>query len=262
MKQTAERFARYCERAAAALGDLIGTACTLNEPNIVALHGYGTGVFPPGTRDRGARDRANDTFVHAHRLAVDAIRGAVPHAVPVGLTLSMTDYQDAGDGAERLHRIRSKMEDVFLTATAGDDFVGVQTYTRVRVGADGALGPAPGVETTIMGYEFWPEALEATIRRAVDVSALPVIVTENGIAATDDSRRVEYVKRALSGVENCLRDGIDVLGYFYWSALDNFEWVFGYGPTFGLIAVDRETQQRTVKPSAEWLGALARANST
>jgi len=261
-KQTAERFARYCERAAAALADLIGVACTINEPSIVALHGYRTGAFPPGRRDGDARDRANDTFVHAHRLAVDAIRGEVPREVPVGLTLSMTDYQDAGDGAERLHRIRSKMEDVFLAATDGDDFVGVQTYTRSRIGPGGALGPERGVETTIMGYEFWPEALEATIRRAASVSGRPVIVTENGIAATDDARRVEYVRRALAGVERCLRDGIDVRGYFYWSALDNFEWTFGYGPVFGLIAVDRTTQQRTVKPSARWLGGIARANAT
>ncbi|HXW84986.1 MAG TPA: family 1 glycosylhydrolase, partial [Candidatus Binataceae bacterium] len=56
-------------------------------------------------------------------------------------------------------------------------------------------------------------------------------------------------------------DGIDVRGYCYWSALDNFEWNSGYRPTFGLVAVDRVTQRRTIKPSAQWLGQLARANS-
>ena len=59
---------------------------------------------------------------------------------------------------------------------------------------------------------------------------------------------------------HCLNDGIDVRGYIYWSAMDNFEWFQGYRPTFGLIAVDRATQQRTLKPSAHWLGAIARAN--
>ncbi|TME08032.1 MAG: glycosyl hydrolase family protein [Chloroflexi bacterium] len=67
------------------------------------------------------------------------------------------------------------------------------------------------------------------------------------------------IERALRGVAACLRNGIDVRGYTYWSALDNFEWIFGYRPTFGLIAVDRHTQQRTVKPSARWLGNVARA---
>jgi len=105
-----------------------------------------------------------------------------------------------------------------------------------------------------------PEALEATIRCAASVTGIPVIVTENGIATADDTRRIEYIQRALQGVANCLKDGLDVRGYIYWSALDNFEWMQGYRPTFGLIAVDRETQKRTVKPSARWLGAVARAN--
>jgi beta-glucosidase len=60
-------------------------------------------------------------------------------------------------------------------------------------------------------------------------------------------------------VANCLKDGIDVRGYTYWSAFDNFEWMQGYKMKFGLIAVDRQTQARTVKPSAHWLGALAKS---
>ena len=87
-----------------------------------------------------------------------------------------------------------------------------------------------------------------------------MIVTENGLATDDDTRRIAYIERALQGVINCLNDGLDVRGYTYWSAFDNFEWMQGYRPTFGLIAVDRTTQVRTVKPSARWLGAIARAN--
>ncbi len=111
-----------------------------------------------------------------------------------------------------------------------------------------------------MEYEFWPEALEATIRYASAATGLPVIVTENGVATEDDTRRIVYVERALRGVAACLRDGLDVRGYTYWSALDNFEWTLGYRPTFGLIAVDRRTQERTFKPSARWLGRIARAH--
>jgi beta-glucosidase len=184
--------------------------------------------------------------------------------VPVGLTLAMADHHAVGgEAAEALRaRILRNFEDVYLEAVRGDDFLGVQTYSRVRIGPDGELGPEEGVETTIMGYEFWPEALEATIRRAWDETAhVPILVTENGIATDDDTRRVEYVHRALAGVLRCLDDGIDVQGYTYWSALDNFEWALGYGPTFGLIAVDRATQERVVRPSARWLGACARANA-
>ena len=115
--------------------------------------------------------------------------------------------------------------------------------------------------TTQMGYEFWPEALEGTIRRAWQVTGgLPVYVTENGIGTGDDPSRIEYVTRALTGVRRCLDDGFDVRGYFYWSLLDNFEWVLGYGPTFGMVAVDRATFERRPKPSATWFGGIARAN--
>jgi beta-glucosidase len=112
-----------------------------------------------------------------------------------------------------------------------------------------------------MGYEFWPEALEATIRYASEKSGVPIYVTENGIGTDDDEQRIEYVRRALAGVTQCLKDGLDVRGYFYWSLLDNFEWLFGYGPRFGLVSVDRETQLRTAKPSAYYLGQIARSNS-
>jgi beta-glucosidase len=258
---TADRFARFCERTAQHLGDLVGWACTINEPNVVSTLGYLAGMFPPGRRDRALRHAANDILVDAHHKAVEALKSG-PGTFPVGLTLSMTDYQAVDGGEEKRDRIRRGMEDVFLEAARGDDFIGVQTYTRTRVGSEGALGPEDGVETTQMGYEFWPEALEATIRRAWDVTDhTPVLVTENGIGTDDDTRRIEYVRRALLGVRRCMDDGIDVRGYVYWSALDNFEWALGYRPTFGLVAVDRETFTRTPKPSAQWLGNVARVGT-
>ena len=63
-----DRFARYCERVTRHLGDLMGMACTLNEPNVVATMGWRRAVFPPGVRDRGRRDTVNQALVRAHRL--------------------------------------------------------------------------------------------------------------------------------------------------------------------------------------------------
>ena len=90
---------------------------------------------------------------------------------------------------------------------------------------------------------------------------MPVYVTENGVGTGDDTRRIEYIKRALAGVQKCLADDVDVRGYVHWSLLDNFEWIFGYRPTFGLVAVNRDTQERTVKPSGRCLGEIARRNA-
>jgi beta-glucosidase len=85
-----------------------------------------------------------------------------------------------------------------------------------------------------------------------------LLVTENGVAVTDDSRRIVFIRSALAGVENCVRDGIPVKGYCYWSLMDNFEWQKGFSMTFGLIAVDRTTQERTPKESLAFLGSYAK----
>src|SRR5690606_4464050 len=139
--------------------------------------------------------------------------------------------------------IRYFAEDVFLESCRGDDFIGVQTYSRTRVGPEGQLPAEDGVPVLVMGYEYYPESLAATIRRAWEVTdRTPIVVTENGIGTDDDDQRIAYVTTALEGVLDCLDEGIDVLGYTYWSLLDNFEWAFGYGPRFGLVEVDRATQ--------------------
>jgi beta-glucosidase len=281
-KTTPAKFARYCERATRHLGDLIDAACTINEANIGPLLSN-VGFLPPPEIIQQApwwsasakalgiaphefapfilatSTHARDTIMEAHRRAVEAIKSV--GKFPVGITLALQDVQAANGGETQADRLRYDLNTFFLEAVRGDDFVGVQTYTRQRVGPNGPLPPEAGVEVTEMGYEFWPEALEATIREAAAVAHLPIIVTENGIGTTDDMRREEYIRRAVRGVANCLKDGIEVRGYTYWSALDNFEWMLGYRPTFGLIAVDRSTQQRTVKPSARLLSSIARANA-
>jgi beta-glucosidase len=258
---TPARFAAFCERAAAALADGMGRACTLNEPNVVATMGWVMGMFPPGKTSPDTAGVVTENLVSAHRLAVDAIRSATTR-VPVGLTVSMTDYQAAEGGEERVAKIRAVHEDVFLDATRGDDFLGVQTYSRMLIGPQGWIGPAAGVETLPMGYEYWPQALEACLRRAWKETggSVPLWVTENGIGTDDDDQRQRFVHSALEGVLRAIGDGIDVRGYTYWSLLDNFEWAFGYRPKFGLVSVDRKTFARTPKPSGHWLGRVAAEN--
>lgn len=255
-----DRFARFCERTAAALGDLTGMACTINEPNVVSIIGYLVGVFPPGENDLGRYATANEHLIAAHAKAFEAIK-AGPGDAPVGLTVSMSDWWVPEGSEAVLADVRHMHEGQFLEAARDGDFVGVQAYSRTRLDGQGMpLGPEEGIEVLDMGYEYWPQALEVSIRHAVEVSRLPVYVTENGIGTTDDDQRVRYVTDALGGLGRCLDDGLDVRGYFYWSLLDNFEWALGYMPRFGLVAVDRATQRRAVKPSAAWLGELARAN--
>jgi beta-glucosidase len=256
-----ERFARYVERTVAHIGDLIGWACTFNEPNVVAVLGYTVGLYPPGLKDEIVRHFAvNDALVRAHRLAVDALRSG-PGSFPVGLTLSMEELV-AGEGGEGTRDAAEQiLENTFLDGTAGDDFIGVQCYERTVLGPTGPLPPPPGTRLTQMGYEFWPQVVEYTVRRAASYTGLPVVVTENGLATEDDPQRIEFITEALAGLHCCITDGIDVRGYFVWSLLDNFEWHLGFGPKLGICAVDPVTFERTPKPSAHWFGAVAKANA-
>lgn len=256
-----DRFARFCERTVARLGDSIGLACTINEPNIVSLMGWLVGSFPPGKNDFGGYAAVNAHMIAAHRAAVPVLK-AGPGSFPVGICVAMGDWSIEGDHPDVLERTRHMHEGQFLEAARGDDFVGVQAYSRTRLSAEGLpIGPAEGVPVVAsMGYEYWPDALEVSIRHAAQVAQVPVIVTENGIGTHDDTERVAYTTDALGGLVRCLEDGIEVRGYYHWSLLDNFEWALGYAPQFGLVSVDRSSQVRTPKPSARWLGEIARAN--
>jgi len=280
-EKTPDLFARFCERTARYIGDLSGAVCTMNEINIAqviqairsslsdieqqSIAGWmitvaqTLGVSPDQFNPFifSGSSKARETILKAHQKAVAAIKSG-PGNYPVGATVALMDIQAGPDGEAVAARMQHAVNDVFLEALRGDDFVGVQTYSRQRFGPKGALPPEDGVELTQMEYEFWPEALEATIRHAISVTGIPVIVTENGLSSEDDTRRVEYIQRALQGVIHCLKDGLDVRGYTYWSAFDNYEWTAGYRPKFGLIGVDRQTQERIIKPSARYLGNIGK----
>jgi beta-glucosidase len=269
----ADLFERYCERAAAALGDRIAYACTINEPQGLGSSGWILGINPPGRiDDHDGAERAVDNLLEAHRRGASAIRSRA--GVPTGVTLAIPDlqYEDGASPGMTSLEIESRVNDRFLELARQDDFIGVQTYTRFRYGPEGPRSPGNDWsdssreltetdKTTQMGYENYPEALAGAIRRAHRACPdVPILVTENGIATGHDEKRIDYIDTALEGVLDCLADGIDIRSYLYWSLLDNFEWALGYAPTFGLVAFDRGTFARHPKPSLSWLGRVARTS--
>jgi len=254
-------FARYTETVLPIL-EGVEHVCTINEPNIAAMLAGGEdaanlvayGLPHP---DLGVAD----TLLAAHRRSAEILR-SVP-GVKAGWTIATQAFHSTGEpGADEMLQEYGHPRDFwYLEQSAGDDFVGVQAYTRTFIGPEGPLPVAEGVETTLTGWEFFPDALELGVRSAWELSGgTPILVTENGIATSDDTRRVAYTRGALEGLHRAISDGIDVRGYQHWSALDNYEWASGYRPTFGLIAFDRETFARTPKPSLAWLGEVARRN--
>lgn len=214
---------------------------------------FGTPVCHNFTSPR--TPHGDEIVMRAHMEARNAIRQAAPH-VKVGLTLSLHDIQPLPGGESRAEKEWTEEFTHYLPAINGDDFFGVQNYTRSRIDESG-IAPAPdGAELTQMDYEFYPEALANVIRAVHRDFKGALFVTENGIATADDSRRLEFIRRALEGVQSCIADGIPVKGYCYWSLLDNFEWQKGYSMTFGLIGVDRKTQTRYPKESLTYLGSF------
>ncbi|MFF0223272.1 family 1 glycosylhydrolase [Streptomyces sp. NPDC004629] len=253
-------FARYVRRVAGILHGVEHVG-TINEPNVVA-------AFPkliadgPDVLAHGLPEPDEPTakgLVSAHRQARDILHALLPDT-RVGWSVSVQDYQPM-PGAERVaaayvHPRQTR----FLLESRSDDWVGVQTYTRIRLGVDGETArpaaPEPAALRTQTGWEYYPAALGGAIRTAAEVVGdVPVIVTENGIATSDDNQRIDYTRGALAALAATLAEGIDVRGYFHWSLLDNYEWGT-WNPTFGLIAVDRDNFARSPKPSLAWLGAV------
>ena len=146
------------------------------------------------------------------------------------------------------------------------DFFGINIYggQTVRAAADGspeAVVEADGPPLTAMEWRIAPEALYWGPRFFHERYGLPVVVTENGMANCDwvhldgrvhDPQRIDFIARYLRAYARAGEDGIPIQGYFYWSITDNFEWILGYKPRFGLIHVDYQTQARTLKDSAYW----------
>src|SRR5215471_4345157 len=259
---SADLFVRYCEHAARHLGDLISLASTFNEPNLPMLLRWISHIDIPVTTVMrmsrqaahmiGARhfgcfflgdgDTLERNMIAAHERARCALKSG-PGAYPVGVNIALQDDQAVGPKSAR-DRKCAQVYDPWLAAASRSDFLGVQIYTRCRVGKKGDLGPEPGVELTQMGYEVWPDAIEVCLRYAAARVPVPIYITESGVATADDSQRIEFIAKSLAGVLRCLDSGIDIRGYIHWSLMDNFEWIMGYRPKFGLVAVDRVTQRR------------------
>jgi beta-glucosidase len=290
---TPRLFERYVRRVVEALGDSVDWYCPINEPGVVAFGGYmGALGFPPGKRGVANWNGAAKRLIEGHRLARAAIKDLRPGA-KVGLANSMQEWESNAGGRPLIEYARRHAEDIYLEAARDDDFIGVQTYSRTRIEmprplgwltrAALAIGPIErivvaqsverrvgneptfddreGIRRTQMGYEYRPEAITATVRRVAErLPGKAIIVTEHGVATADDAERVEFITDGLKALHAVIAEGIPLLGYVHWSAFDNFEWVLGYAMEFGLIAVDRSTQERKPKPSASFLGGVARAN--
>jgi beta-glucosidase len=273
-------WARHVDWVGETFGDLVRGWKPINEPVFYALGGFLLGFLPPGRHERMTFEHALEAI---HLASFDAARllrsGGQPVATIDGM-MPMFPATRTRDPAEREQAttVARRNEDLFwcglraqrdgVLAVPGRapievphavdayDLIGFSYYAAQSVYADGSLGPYPADAVPgPMGYVPWPEGLALSIRKLADeLPGRPILIDECGLGTAadrpqDDDRRVTYVNECIHHVENALADGIDVRGFFHWTAIDNYEWSHAFDVQFGLF--DRD---RNAKPSA----ALAR----
>ena len=275
-------FARFCDRAARHLAGGISHAITFNEPNILLV--LRAIILPPQVLDAQramlaeaarrsgaakftAANAANmedlpamqTNLVAAHKAGKAAIKAARGD-LPVGLSLSMFDDQAVGRNSIRDAK-RKELYGAWLDTARADDFLGVQNYERNMWSDKGKLPAPKGAQVNYSGSEVYAPSLAGSVRYAHEATGVPIFVTEHGVGTEDDSLRARFIPAALAELQKTIASGVPVIGYSHWSLLDNFEWIFGYRPKFGLHSVDPATFARIPKPSAAIYGAIARANA-
>ena len=298
VREIPERLAEFASIIGRRLGDRLWSTAPINEPWCVAWLSHYEGHHAPGLESLAAAGKAMHHVVLAHGLSIAALRaegvgnlGAVCNMeYPHPLTDSAGDRHAADlydgiynrwfaaamtkgeypanvlDGLEK--HLPTGWRDDMATIAQPIDWFGINYYTCKRLTRGGAVWPnvvdvSGSLPKTDMGWEIYPEGLEALIlRTAKDYTGdLPLYVTENGMANRDavpgeDPERIAYLDAHLQAVRRALAAGAPVKGFTFWSLLDNYEWAFGYDKRFGLVHVDFETQVRTPRASFH---ALVRA---
>ncbi|MEO8585322.1 MAG: family 1 glycosylhydrolase [Acidobacteriota bacterium] len=287
-----DAFTRFARRVARALAPHVRLYVPFNEPLVFLLGGFLDGQIPPGLADPRAAARALDHILAAHAETATVLREEAP-GTAVGIAHNMMDFEPdrAGhplDGLLARHARRvynGAFLEAFSTgrwdlrippftrlkgrrdALVGSlDLVGVNYYSRLhvrfpaatRVLTDFAYRDRLGRGLTDNGWEIAPESFTALLCDAGRLG-LPVLVTENGLADGRDALRPEFLRSHLAALTAAEAAGVKVAGYLHWSLVDNFEWLDGYGPKFGLFAVDPATFERKERPSANVFRGLAKS---
>ena len=273
-----EPFRRYVGVLADALGDLVDLWVPVNEPTVVTLAGHYVGAHPPFETSLVRSVRAYRTLVRMHAAGYHALKARDPrtqvgcaHSWIIADPYDPRSWVDRRAGAAFDYALNDAFFDVTDTGrlplamggpipeAAGTlDWVGVNYYTRFRVRGLETVPTKPDDRITDMGWAWYPEGLHRVLHAAWRRRGLPLYVTENGVATTDEAERIAYLRAHLTQIGRAIEEGVDVRGYFHWCLTDNWEWTHGRRPRFGLVAVDYGTQARTVKAGGRWYAEVAR----
>ena len=275
-------FARYVEVVAKRLAGDVKFWLTINEPTVYVKRAYVGGNWPPlgrGSRWRAAKALRNLCRAHA---AAYAVLHRVRPDLMVGFAHSTT-YVVPCNARNIADRVAARLRDFTLNrlvfrlfgrpAGAVLDFIGINYYTRQVVRWRPKPGAALlfGTECTAdhhgaprtyssLGWEVFAPGLRSIVS-AMGRRGLPLMVTENGIATSDEPLRTSYLESHVKAVGEAMHDGAVVLGYLYWTLMDNYEWTEGRNALFGLAATDFATQERSPRPAALAFRAICQSRA-
>jgi beta-glucosidase len=256
-------FLRLTEKVVEKLGDLVSEYVTINEPNVYAVSGYLGGGFPPGENSYAKTLRIIKVMGECHRRAyekIHALREKLGYTdTRVGFAHHMRAFApyNAKNPWHRLcaslseYLFQGKVNKSYLLGTARDpgryaDFLGVNYYSRTasKGFADNTF---PGVPVNDLGWEIYPQGIVECCAQLYEIlPELPIYITENGTADNTDAFRTRYI---YEHVKALCASGLPVTRYYHWCFVDNFEWLEGFTARFGLVELNTETMERTVKGS-------------
>jgi beta-glucosidase len=287
-------FIHYMKRVVAEYGDVVRWWITLNEPVVQVFKGWLIGQYPPGrVSDYPRALKVMRHMLRAHVLAYHVIHERRPDAM-VSIAkhcLALTpnhphnpfdvlstrgrDFLFNNLFIEALHTGLLALPGQFFERLPFGrtlDFIGINYYTRdfvknTGLNLPGIVGRSGTLENerligkrNSLGWEIYPEGLGHFLR-GFRRYGLPLLITENGVPTSDEDDRWAFIYLHLWQVMRAISAGIPVLGYLYWSLLDNFEWADGYNAKFGLVGVKFATLDRIVRPSARWLAEVIEKGS-
>ncbi len=250
-KKFPDYFARYAGLMAEKLGDEVKFWVTVNEPTSVIAASYTIGLWPPQKRNLFLAWKLFKIFSKIHISGYKAIHNA-SQCSQVGLANVLQSFEAYNEKSPLDHLMKKIgiyiSNKKLLKMTLGyNDFLTVQYYfhNRFKFPKKIRLGDKP---VSDLNWEIYPPGIYFILRWLKKYN-LPIYITENGLADSDDSRRELFISEHLIWIRKAMDEGVDVRGYFYWSLLDNFEWDKGFWPRFGLIGIDYKTLERKPRPS-------------
>lgn len=242
------RFARMIEEE---LGANFKFVVTINEPEVYANESYLEGRWPPCDKNVYKTWRVISNLITAHRRVADVFHKANSR-YQVSIAKHIVHFEPGDDSwlSRFSTNVARYVQNDYLVnrVIKSCDFLGINYYMSSRVYGYRIHGL--NVEKNDMGWDMRPSDIQHVIERMSTKYDKPIIITENGLADSDDIKRKWWLAETLAAMGRAVAGGARLEGYMHWSLLDNFEWDKGYWPRFGLVAVDRKTAKRSVRKSA------------